>query len=257
MSVSACSSTCNCFASHGLEILGLTLALLAIKGVVVVAVLVKLRGSDSETAWRSGVALAQGGEFCFALMAQMQQTRLLPEDLGHLLLGRHLLFDAGHPADAARALPALAARLHRKPNQEVQLEEIQAQSASLSGHVLICGYGRVGLVHRALPARREQLAFIALDDDPVRVQEAAAGEQRVHYGDSRRGELLAAIGLERARLLVIAGGQDRCRHERAQGRPSLQHPGADPGAHPRRQPARRTARRRCHGGWYRSCWSPA
>lgn len=189
------------FASHGLEILGLTLALLAIKGVVV-AVLVKLRGSDSETAWRSGVALAQGGEFCFALMAQMQQTRLLPEDLGHLLLAATFCSMLVTPL-MLRGAPALAARLHRKPNQEVQLEEIQAQSASLSGHVLICGYGRVGQsIGRFL--RREQLAFIALDDDPVRVQEAAAGEQRVHYGDSRRGELLAAIGLERARLLVIA-----------------------------------------------------
>lgn len=189
------------FASHGLEILGLTLALLAIKGVVV-AVLVKLRGSDSETAWRSGVALAQGGEFCFALMAQMQQTRLLPEDLGHLLLAATFCSMLVTPL-MLRGAPALAARLHRKPNQEVQLEEIQAQSASLSGHVLICGYGRVGQsIGRFL--RREQLAFIALDDDPVRGQEAAAGEQRVHYGDSRRGELLAAIGLERARLLVIA-----------------------------------------------------
>jgi len=189
------------FASHGLAILGLTLALLAIKGVVV-AVLVKLRGSDSETAWRSGVALAQGGEFCFALMAQMQQTRLLPEDLGHLLLAATFCSMLVTPL-MLRGAPALAARLHRKPNQEVQLEEIQAQSASLSGHVLICGYGRVGQsIGRFL--RREQLAFIALDDDPVRVQEAAAGEQRVHYGDSRRGELLAAIGLERARLLVIA-----------------------------------------------------
>ena len=189
------------FASHGLEILGLTLALLAIKGVVV-AVLVKLRGSDSETAWRSGVALAQGGEFCFALMAQMQQTRLLPEDLGHLLLAATFCSMLVTPL-MLRGAPALAARLHRKPNQEVQLEEIQAQSASLSGHVLICGYGRVGQsIGRFL--RREQLAFIALDDDPVRVQEAAAREQRVHYGDSRRGELLAAIGLERARLLVIA-----------------------------------------------------
>lgn len=189
------------FASHGLEILGLTLALLAIKGVVV-AVLVKLRGSDSETAWRSGVALAQGGEFCFALMAQMQQTSLLPEDLGHLLLAATFCSMLVTPL-MLRGAPALAARLHRKPNQEVQLEEIQAQSASLSGHVLICGYGRVGQsIGRFL--RREQLAFIALDDDPVRVQEAAAGEQRVHYGDSRRGELLAAIGLERARLLVIA-----------------------------------------------------
>ncbi|MNI77290.1 Glutathione-regulated potassium-efflux system protein KefC [compost metagenome] len=38
----------------------------------------------------------------------------------------------------------------------------------------------------------------------MRVQEAAVSESCVHYGDSRRAELLVAVGLERARLVVIA-----------------------------------------------------
>lgn len=189
------------FASHGLEILALTLGLLVVKGCVVAA-LVRVRGSDAETAWRSGLALAQGGEFCFALMAQMQQTQLLPEAIGNLLLAATFCSMLVTPL-LLRAAPGIALRLHRKPNQEVQLEAIEAQSASLDGHVVICGYGRVGQsIGRFL--RREDIPFVALDDDPVRVQEAAAGESCVHYGDSRRGELLSAVGLERARLLVIA-----------------------------------------------------
>ncbi len=189
------------FASNGLEILGLTLGLLLLKGCVVAA-LVRLRGSDVETAWRSGLALAQGGEFCFALMAQMQQSNLLPDGLGQLLLAATFCSMLVTPL-LLRAAPAVALRLHRKPNEEVHLEEIEAQSADIKGHVIICGYGRVGQsIGRFL--RREQLPFIALDDDPLRVQEAAAGENCVHYGDSRRGELLEAIGLERSRLLVVA-----------------------------------------------------
>jgi CPA2 family monovalent cation:H+ antiporter-2 len=189
------------FASHALLILGLTLALLLIKGVVVAA-LVKWRGSDGETAWRSGLALAQGGEFCFALMAQMQQSKLMPADISGLLLAATFCSMLLTPL-LLRAAPGIAARLHRKPNEEAKLEEITELNAQLHGHVVICGYGRVGQsIGRFL--RREQQRFIALDDDPVRVQEAAAGESCVHYGDSRRGDLLAAVGLERARLLVIA-----------------------------------------------------
>ncbi|EPL04319.1 monovalent cation:proton antiporter family protein [Pseudomonas sp. CF161] len=189
------------FASHGLLILGLTLALLLIKGSVV-AILLKLRGSDGETAWRSGLALAQGGEFCFALMAQMQQGQLMPAEISGLLLAATFCSMLLTPL-LLRAAPAIAARLHRKPNQEARLEEISALTAELQGHVVICGYGRVGQsIGRFL--RREQQHFIALDDDPVRVQEAAAGESCVHYGDSRRGDLLTAVGLERARLVVIA-----------------------------------------------------
>jgi CPA2 family monovalent cation:H+ antiporter-2 len=164
--------------------------------------LVQLRGSDGETAWRSGLALAQGGEFCFALMAQMQQSRLLPADISGLLLAATFCSMLLTPL-LLRAAPAIALRLHRKPNQQVQLEEITALNAELRDHAVICGYGRVGQsIGRFL--HREQQAFIALDDDPERVQEASTEDSAVHYGDCRRGALLSAVGLERARLVVIA-----------------------------------------------------
>jgi CPA2 family monovalent cation:H+ antiporter-2 len=156
------------FLSHGLLIAGLTLGLLLIKGCVV-ALLVKWRGSDVETAWRSGLALAQGGEFCFALMAQMQQNKMMPADLGGLLLAATFCSMLLTPL-LLRAAPRIATRLHRKPNEEAKLEEISALNADLHGHVVIC-------------------------------------ETCVHYGDSRRGELLIAVGLERAKLLVIAVDQ--------------------------------------------------
>jgi CPA2 family monovalent cation:H+ antiporter-2 len=192
------------FASHGLLILGLTLGLLLLKGSVF-ALLVKWRGSDGETAWRSGLALAQGGEFCFALMAQMQQNKLMPADFGGLLLAATFCSMLLTPL-LLRAAPRIATYLHRKSNEEAKLEEISALNADLHHHVVICGYGRVGQsIGRAL--RNAQQPYIALDTDPVRVQEAAVDETSVHYGDSRRGELLVAVGLERARLLVIAVDQ--------------------------------------------------
>lgn len=192
------------FASHGLLVLGLTLGLLLIKGTVV-ALLVKWRGSDGETAWRSGLALAQGGEFCFALMAQMQQNKLMPADFGGLLLAATFCSMLVTPL-LLRAAPHIATRLHRKPNEEAKLAEISALNADLHNHVVICGYGRVGQsIGRAL--RNASQPYLALDTDPVRVQEAAVGETCVHYGDSRRGELLRAVGLARARLLVIAVDQ--------------------------------------------------
>jgi CPA2 family monovalent cation:H+ antiporter-2 len=187
------------FVSHSLLIVALTLGLMVIKGIVV-ALLVKWRGSDSETAWRSGLALAQGGEFCFALMAQMQQNSLLPDQLGPLLLA------ATFCSMLLTPLLLRAAALHRKPNQTAQIEEISALNADLDMHVVICGFGRVGQsIGRFM--RNARQPYIALDNDPVRVQEAAAGESDVHYGDSSRGDLLTAVGLLRAKLLVIAVDQ--------------------------------------------------
>ena len=189
------------FVHDGFLILGLTLALMLIKGIVV-ATLVKLRGSDGETAWRSGLALAQGGEFCFALMAQMQLNSLIPPDIAAYLLAATFCSMLLTPL-LLRAAPKIAAALHRKSNEEAELEQIAAQSAELHGHVVMCGYGRVGQsIGRFL--RSENKHFVALDYDPDRIQEAAKGDSSVHYGDARRGDLLRAIGLDRARLLVIA-----------------------------------------------------
>jgi CPA2 family monovalent cation:H+ antiporter-2 len=189
------------FASHGWIILGATLALLAIKGGLV-ALLVKVRGGDGESAWRSGVALAQAGEFFFALVTVIRQEDLLDAEAAGLLLAAAFCSMALTPL-MLRAAPGLARHWRAKHKQQSRLEDIIGAGAGLQGHVVICGYGRVGQsIGRFL--RRERLAFIALDDDPVRVQEATAGEENVHYGDARRRDLLQALGTERASLLVVA-----------------------------------------------------
>lgn len=189
------------FASHGLLILGMTLGLLLIKGTVI-ALLVRCQGGDNETAWRSGLALAQGSEFCFALLAQMRQNDMLPADLGSVILTATFCSMVITPP-LLRAAPHMARRLHRSPREATELAAVNASSSSLHDHVVICGYGRVGQsIGRAL--RSAEQPYIALDMDPVQVQEAALVEKHVYYGDSHRGELLVAVGLERARLLVIA-----------------------------------------------------
>ncbi|MFG0380560.1 cation:proton antiporter [Pseudomonas sp. zbq_18] len=189
------------FAEQGLNIALITLLLLSIKGGLV-ALIVRLRGDSGETAWRTGLALAQAGEFFFALVALMRQHALLDPQVAGLLLAAAFCSMALTPL-LLRAAPRLAAHLRRAPSAESQLEEISSRSAELHDHTVICGYGRVGQsIGRFL--QREGQAFIALDDDPVRVEEASAGENNVHFGDSRRRDLLIAVGIARARLLVIA-----------------------------------------------------
>lgn len=189
------------FAEQGLSIALITLLLLAIKGGLV-ALIVKLRGDSGATAWRTGLALAQAGEFFFALVALMRQHSLLEPQIAGLLLAAAFCSMALTPL-LLRAAPQLAARLGRAPGAESRLEEISSRSAELRNHTVICGYGRVGQsIGRFL--QREGQEFIALDDDPVRVEEASAGEDNVHFGDSRRRDLLTAVGIARARLLVVA-----------------------------------------------------
>ena len=84
--------------------------------------------------------------------------------------------------------------------------ELSAATAPLSGHVIVCGFGRVGqTVGRFLT--QEKLEWIAIDADPIRVHEAASAGEPVVFGDAQRLEILRALGIERARQVVITVNQ--------------------------------------------------
>jgi CPA2 family monovalent cation:H+ antiporter-2 len=83
------------------------------------------------------------------------------------------------------------------------VHEIVMKSFGVSKHVILCGYGRSGQnLARILEA--EGVPFIALDDDPKRVKEAAAAGDNVVFGDCTRAEVLTAAGINRARAVVIS-----------------------------------------------------
>jgi CPA2 family monovalent cation:H+ antiporter-2 len=84
----------------------------------------------------------------------------------------------------------------------MQLHNVAVQAMAVSGHVLVCGYGRCGQsLARLLEA--ERIPIIALDADPKRVREASAAGEHVVFGDASRREVLIAAGLARARALVV------------------------------------------------------
>jgi len=88
-------------------------------------------------------------------------------------------------------------------NRKSQIEGIQQVGGQLSGHVVICGFGRSGQ-YLARFLAEESIPYIALDIDPSRVQEAAAAGENVMYGDAGKRIVLRAAGIERAKALIIS-----------------------------------------------------
>jgi CPA2 family monovalent cation:H+ antiporter-2 len=87
------------------------------------------------------------------------------------------------------------------------MEAVPSESAlvapPLRDHAIICGYGRIGQnVGRLLEA--EQLPYVALDLDPLRVKEARVAGEPVFYGDASERDILEAVGLANARLVVVS-----------------------------------------------------
>jgi CPA2 family monovalent cation:H+ antiporter-2 len=71
------------------------------------------------------------------------------------------------------------------------------------GQVIICGYGRSGQ-SLARFLEHEKIPLIALDTDPARVKQAAAGGDSVMFGDATKREVLTAAGLSRAAAVVVS-----------------------------------------------------
>ena len=79
--------------------------------------------------------------------------------------------------------------------------------SKMSGHVILCGYGRVGTqIARLLSAR--DLELVVIDSDERRVAEAADAGFAVVVGSSTEDEVLEAAHIRDAATLIVSLGDD-------------------------------------------------
>ena len=165
--------------------------------------IVRLFGSGTSVAVRTGLALGACGEFGFVLLAHAGKTQLIPEAYLQPVLAAMVLSMLAAPFIIERS-EAIVRRLNANEwmLRAMQIHNIAVQSMAANEHVVICGYGRSGQ-NLARFLEHEQLPVIALDIDPERIREAAVAGEHVVFGDAARREVLIAAGLMRARALAI------------------------------------------------------
>ena len=74
--------------------------------------------------------------------------------------------------------------------------------AAMHGHVIVCGYGRVGRsAAEYLMASGHEV--VVVDNDPARLEQLGPGVSRLH-GDVTDDAVLRSAGIERARALIAA-----------------------------------------------------
>jgi CPA2 family monovalent cation:H+ antiporter-2 len=192
--------------------LGLTLLLLVaflLFKAGLIAALTRYFGFETGVGIRTGLILAQAGEFGFVILALGLKNNLIQDGVLQLVLGVSLLsmiiapFLIQNNGKIARALVKSYTR-----NSSKVVETIGEVGKELSGHVIICGYGRSGqYLGRFL--KEENIPFIALDNDSARVNEAAVAGEHVMYGDAGRRLVLEAAGAERAKALIVSYADTR------------------------------------------------
>lgn len=170
---------------------------------VVVTALSKFLGASSGVALRTGLYLAQAGEFGFVLLTLAQANSLVPPALMNPIMASMVLSMLVTPfiiMYSNRIVMKLVASEWLQ--QSLQMTTIARKSINANRHVIICGYGRCGQ-NLAKMLEGEGIPYMALDLDPDRVRQAAAAGDSVVFGDAARLQALIASGIARASAVVI------------------------------------------------------
>ncbi|MFC0348722.1 cation:proton antiporter domain-containing protein [Undibacterium danionis] len=165
--------------------------------------LARLFKCPTSVALRTGLGLAQAGEFGFVLLNQAGGLNLIDPLLLQLILASMVLSMLISPFILAKSdWIVLKLSSSEWMMQSLALTQIAARTMTTKKHVIIAGFGRSGqsLAHLLT---EEKIDYHALDLDPDRISEAQIAGANVSYGDAGRRESLTAAGINRAAALVI------------------------------------------------------
>jgi len=171
--------------------------------VLSIAGLARVLGASGGVALRTGLYLAQAGEFGFVLIALGAHQGLIAPHLFNPVLAAMVLSMLAAPfiiMASGRIVMRLVASEWLQ--QSLQMTQIARQSINTASHVLICGYGKSGQ-NLARILEREGIAYMALDLDPDLVRQAVSAGQPVAYGDASKAKTLLAAGIHRARVVAL------------------------------------------------------
>jgi len=183
------------FFNAPLKLLGLTLALMLAKGVVlyILGRLFQLKGRDQ---WLFTLGLAQAGEFGFVLISFSAQQNVLPPALAQSLLTVTALsmlltplFFIIYDKFSHRMSDGTTAETHDQVDPD--------------GPIIIAGVGRFGQAVNRL-VQMSGFRTTVLDHDLATIQLMRKFGYKGFFGDPTRPEVLRAAGLAEASTLVVA-----------------------------------------------------
>src|SRR3989440_5556150 len=166
-----------------------------------------LLGYSGRVALLAGVAVSQIGEFSFVLAKEGRASGLLQDLLYQQFLGVAVITMLVTPF-LLQGGPAVLDAVERIVPLDRLLPGFRPHSLSpvheqIKDHVVIAGYGLNGR-NLAAALRSINAPYLIVELNAQTVRKARAEGEPAFYGDATREEILRALGIDRARLFVIA-----------------------------------------------------
>lgn len=178
--------------------------LLMVLKIILVRVASAFVNTDAIDAWSAGVKLCQIGEFSFVIAALATTHGVLTTEQSSMIVCMGVISMALTPWLMENSV-IIAKRIVKN---DISFEEdfSATNNEKLTNHVVICGFGRVGQsVARML--KMEGIHFVAIDMDPVRVQESRNAGEPVIFGDASQKDILLSANIKTARLVLVTFDQ--------------------------------------------------
>lgn len=194
--------------SHWWLILALVAAVIVVKSVVVWFLSLSL-GFHGKTAVATALGLSQAGEFSFVLFSLSQNLKILSPEIVSIGLATSLLTLVATPP-LFRAIDPLWRKIRAATSGSKSLHSLfsgfdrrAGTTPEISGHIIICGFGRVGgWVGKALESMG--ISYVVVDYDQSVVSKEKERGTPVIYGDPGEAEVLEQAGISEAKAVVIA-----------------------------------------------------
>ena len=181
-------------AAQPVRVASYVVGIIVIKGAVLylLSLLFKMKGKDR---WLFTLGLAQAGEFGFVLISFSSQQRVLPTGLSEMLL---LVI-----ALSMLVTPALFIVYDWLTQRMDEAEDHEHDEVDEQGAVIIAGIGRFGQMANRL-IQSAGFSTVVIDNDLPAVQMMRKFGYRGFFGDPTRPDLLAAAGIDDARVMMVA-----------------------------------------------------
>ena len=193
---------------HVLQVQWPWVLVLAVIPVLVKAFLITILayagGASNGVAARTGIYLAQAGEFGFVLLTLGLDNALIDPRWSNPVLAAMVL--------SMMATPMLIQNADRlifrfSPDdwmaQSLQITRVAKESIGIDHHVIVCGFGNTGR-HLCQLLEMESVSYIALDVNPDVVKAGVLAGHHVEVGDSFQLSYLMSAGLARASAVVVS-----------------------------------------------------
>lgn len=181
------------------------LSLVLFVNFVIMTFIIIAFGFPPRVAMVTGIMLSQIGEFSFILIEMARGSGHINHEFYQVLLSTAFLSMLITPLLFA-SIPPLLKFLGQFIIFGVPPKNWTKSGTTLSvltGHVILCGFGPTGQ-DLANAFKEEEIPFVIIEMNPVKVQEAKKLHMKAIYGDAANREVMKRVGISRAKAVVVS-----------------------------------------------------